>query len=149
MSWGSSPPNPVIGLYAAVELLPILVSTIFWRLAPAGVPPPVLPFVEHHKPHDIINTLFSPRLFAFVVPTFTSLMDSPRLFAFADPTFTSLMEHIRQFIVRYGLAAFFFQQVLGINPAVTNELTLDSPQVLEAKQQTAGEIWELVFAANG
>ena len=125
----------MIGLYAAVELLPILVSTFFWRLAPAGVPRgplPVLPVVEHHKPHDIINTLFSPRLFAIVVLTFTSLM-----------------EHIRQFIVRSGLAAFFFQQVLCINPAAANFSTLDLLQVLEAKQQTAREISELVFAANG
>ena len=122
----------MIGLYAVVAQLPILVSRIFWRLAPTGVPLPVLPFVEHHKPHDIPNTLFSPRRYAFAVQSLTSLM-----------------EHFRQFIVRSGLAAFFFQQVLGINPAVTNELTLDSPQVLEAKQQTAGEIWELVFAANG
>ena len=125
----------MIGLYVAVELLPILVSTFFWRLAPAGVPRgplPVLPFVEPHKPHDIINTLFSPRLFAFLVQTFTSLM-----------------EHIRQFIVRSGLAAFFFQQVLCINPAAANFSTLDLLQVLEAKQQTAREISELVFAANG
>ena len=122
----------MIGLYAAAELLPILVSMFFWCLAPAGVPLPVLPFVEHHKPHDIINTLFSPRMFACVVRTFTSLM-----------------EHIRQFIVRSGLAAFFFQQVLGINPAAANFSTLDLLQVLEAKQQTAREISELVFAANG
>ena len=125
-------PNPVIGLYAAsglVEPLPILVSEIFWRLAPAGVPPPVLPFVQPHKPHDIINTLFS----------------RTQLFAFAVRTFTSFLEHTRQF--RCGITAFFFQQALGINPAATDFSTLDVPQVLEAKQQTAGEI--SVFAANG
>ena len=122
----------MIGRYAVVEQLPILVSRIFWRLAPTGVPLPVLPFVEHHKPHDIPNTLFSPRHCAFAVQSLTSLM-----------------EHFRQFIVRSGLAAFFFQQVLCINPAAANFSTLDLLQVLEAKQQTAREISELVFAANG
>ena len=41
---------------------------------------------------------------------------------------------------RSGITAFFFQQVLGINPAATNFWTLDVRQVLEAKQQTAGSV---------
>ena len=125
----------MIGLHAAiglVEQLPFLVSAIFWRLAPApGVPPPVLPFVQLHKPHDIMNTLFS----------------RTQLFACAVRTFTSFLEHTRQ--SRCGITAFFFQQVLGMKEAATNFSTLDVRQVLEAKQQTAGEISELVFAANG
>ena len=125
----------MIGLHAAiglVEQLPFLVSAIFWRLAPApGVPPPVLPFVQPHKPHDIMNTLFS----------------RTQLFACVVRTFTSFLEHRWQF--RCGITAFLFQQLLGMKEAAKNFSTLDVRQVLEAKQQTTGENSELVFAANG
>ena len=70
------------------ELLPFLASA--FRGAPFGVSPPVLPFVEHHKPHDRMNTLVSPLHHLACLPC-----------AFADngwPT-TSLMENIWQWSV--------------------------------------------------
>ena len=92
------------------------------------MPPPVLPFVQLHKPHDRMNALFLP----------TPHHDCPP-FAFAAngwPMPTSLMENLWQWCVVANL----LQQVRGLNVAATNLWTLDAQPVVDAKQKTAGEI---------
>ena len=99
-----------------------------------GVPPPVLPFVHLHKPHDRMNTLVSP------IPHLAFL---PFAFAANDwPTSTSLTENLWQWCV----LATPLQQLLGMNVAATNQWTLDVQLVVDAKPKTAGEIGR---AANG
>ena len=80
------------------------------------VPPPVLPFMKLHKPHDTVNTRVT---LAFAFPFL--------------PNLTSIPENFWQWCVR---AIKLFQRSLGINVAATNLSTLDCQRTVDAKQNS-------------
>ena len=103
--------------------LPLLVSAARAEPgAPSGVPPPVLPFMQLHKPHDTMNALVSPATPSGAPPPWR--------------TFTSRMENMWQFCC---FLATLLQLILGLNVAATNVCTLDVQLVVDAKPKTAGE----------
>ena len=79
--------GPANGWY--IDSLPILVFA--GRGAPIGVPPPVLPFMLLHKPHDRVNTLVSPTPFAATFAATFAANGWP-----TRPTSTSLTENLWQ-----------------------------------------------------
>ena len=118
----------MIGFQAAngwlPDLVPILVSA--GRGAPSGVPPPVLPFVHLHKPHDRMNTLVSPTPHLACLPF--------ALAANGWPMLTSLMENLWQ----WCLLATHLQQLLGMNVASSNQWTSMSNRYLMPNKNSRG-----------
>ena len=113
------------------ELLPILAPQSPGEWPQIGVPPPVLPFVHQHKPHDRMDSQVLPGLLALALANGWPCWPK-----------TSLSKNMWQ----RCMLTMPFQQVLGMNPAATNRWPLDVELVVDAKHKTAGEIFK---AANG